>query len=187
MKIAIIIAAAILILAFLLIRRKTRTPSVPAVGAAAPDFTLNSQLGTPVSLGELHGQWVVLYFYPKDLTPGCTIEARNFQRDLSKYEDRNAVILGVSTQDESSHRQFCAKEGLHFKLLADVDRKVSAAYGSLADYLVTAMSARKTFLINPDGKIARVYETVNIPPHSEELLHEIDNQESSRTATRKLA
>src|SRR6266478_2432322 len=87
--------------------------SPPAVGAAAPDFTLNSQENKPVSLHDFKGKWIVLYFYPKDFTKGCTIEAHNFQTDLAKYEERGAVILGVSVQDAKSHVEFCAKEGLH--------------------------------------------------------------------------
>ena len=78
----------------------------PAVGAEAPDFTLNSQEGKPVSLHDFRGKWVVLYFYPKDMTKGCTIEAHNFQRDLAKYDAENAVIVGVSVQDEKSHQEF---------------------------------------------------------------------------------
>ena len=96
---------------------------IPAVGAAAPDFTLTSQDGTPVNLHDFKGKWVVLYFYPKDFTSGCTTEAHNFQRDLPQYQARNAVILGVSVQDADSHKQFCAKEGLNFKLFADTNKK----------------------------------------------------------------
>src|SRR5271169_3118757 len=103
----------------------------PTVGTEAPDFTLNSQDGKPVSLHDFRGKWVVLYFYPKDMTTGCTIEAHNFQRDMAKYEAKNAVILGVSVQDEKSHQEFCAKESLTFKLLADTDKKVSGEYDSI--------------------------------------------------------
>src|SRR6201995_4643936 len=84
----------------------------PAVGTQAPDFTLNSQEGKPVSLHDFKGKWVVLYFYPKDFTNGCTVEAHNFQRDLAEYEKLNAVIVGVSAQDADSHQKFCTKEGL---------------------------------------------------------------------------
>src|SRR5271169_79805 len=101
---------------------------VPAVGATAPDFTLNSQEGTPVSLHDFKGKWVVLYFYPKDFTSGCTTEAHNFQHDLDRYKTNNAVILGVSVQSADSHKDFCAKEGLNFRLLADTDDKVSEEY-----------------------------------------------------------
>src|SRR3984893_17253054 len=141
-----------------------------AVGNAAPDFTLNSQDGTPVSLHDFRGKWVVLYFYPKDFTSGCTIEAHNFQRDLAQYQAKNAVILGVSVQDADSHKQFCAKEGLNFKLLADTDKKVSEAYGSVMNFGVAKLSARHTFLINPDGVIVKEYMDVNPSKHSEEVL-----------------
>src|ERR1700688_4536539 len=89
----------------------------PGVGTAAPDFTLNSQEGKAVSLHDFKGKWVVLYFYPKDFTSGCTVEAHNFQTDLPKYEQKNAVIVGVSVQDEATHKSFCTKESLTFRLL----------------------------------------------------------------------
>src|SRR5271165_3405676 len=143
---------------------------VPAVGAAAPDFTLNSQEGAPVILHDFKGKWVVLYFYPKDFTSGCTTEAHNFQHDLAQYESKNAVIVGVSVQSSDSHKDFCAKEGLSFKLLADVDHKVSEAYGSLSNYGVAKLSARHTFLINPDGVIAKEFLDVSPGRHSEEVL-----------------
>jgi len=143
---------------------------VPAVGATAPDFTLNSQEGTPVSLHDFKGKWVVLYFYPKDFTSGCTTEAHNFQHDLAQYEAKNAVIVGVSVQSSDSHKDFCAKEGLSFKLLADIDHKVSEAYGSLSNYGVAKLSARHTFLISPDGVIAKEFLDVNPGRHSEEVL-----------------
>jgi thioredoxin-dependent peroxiredoxin len=140
----------------------------PEVGTAAPDFTLNSQENKPVSLHDFKGKWVVLYFYPKDFTKGCTIEAHNFQRDLAQYEAKNAVILGVSVQDENSHQEFCTKEGLHFKLLADTKKEVSSTYGSVIP--VVQLSARHTFLIDPQGVIRKVYLDVDPSKHSEELL-----------------
>src|SRR5580698_4463311 len=100
--------------------------NAPAVGTQAPDFTLNSQEGKPVSLHDFKGKWVVLYFYPKDFTSGCTVEAHNFQRDLAQYEAKNAVIVGVSMQDENSHQQFARRKGLSFKLLADTKSDVSS-------------------------------------------------------------
>ena len=142
----------------------------PAVGAGAPDFTLTSQDGTPVSLHDFKGKWVVLYFYPKDFTSGCTTEAHNFQRDLPQYQAKNAVILGASVQDADSHKQFCAKEGLNFKLLADTNKKVSEEYGSVMNFGVAKLSARHTFLINPDGVIVKEYLDVNPGKHSEEVL-----------------
>ena len=142
----------------------------PAVGGAAPDFTLTSQDGTPVNLHDFKGKWVVLYFYPKDFTSGCTTEAHNFQRDLAQYQAKNAVILGVSVQDADSHKQFCAKEGLNFKLLADTNKRVSEEYGSVMNFGVAKLSARHTFLINPDGIIVKEYMDVNPSKHSEEVL-----------------
>src|ERR1700733_7597827 len=111
-----------------------RGADVPAEGSKAADFTLQSQEGKTVSLKDFHGQWVVLYFYPKDMTKGCTIEAHNFQRDLAQYEAKNAVIVGVSVDTPDSHKEFCTKEGLTFRLLADPEHKVVNAYGSLGDY-----------------------------------------------------
>lgn len=144
--------------------------SLPAAGSDAPTFTLPSQEGAPVSLKDYRGKWVVLYFYPKDFTSGCTIEAHNFQRDQAQYQGKNAVVLGVSVDSADSHKQFCAKEGLNFKLLADTDYKVTTAYGSLTNMGVAKFAARHTFIISPEGKIVKVYEDVNPNKHSEEVL-----------------
>ena len=144
--------------------------SVPSAGSLAPEFTLASQEGTPVSIKNYRGKWVVLYFYPKDFSSGCTIEAHNFQRDQPQYQQRNVVVLGVSIDSADSHKQFCAKEGLNFKLLADTDHKVSSAYGSLTNFGVMKVAARHTFIINPDGKIVKVFTEVNPNKHSEEVL-----------------
>jgi thioredoxin-dependent peroxiredoxin len=143
---------------------------LPSVGASAPSFALASQEGNVVRLNDFKGKWVVLYFYPKDFTSGCTLEAHNFQRDLDAYHKANAVILGVSVDDVDSHKGFCAKEGLEFKLLADTDHKVSQLYGSLRESQGNAVAARNTFIIDPDGKIVRVFEGVKPAVHSEEVL-----------------
>jgi peroxiredoxin Q/BCP len=135
--------------------------SMPQVGQAAPAFTLPSQSGTPISLNSYKGQWVVLYFYPKDMTTGCTIEAHKFQDAQSDFAARNAVILGVSVDSSESHQQFCAKDGLTFHLLADTSHSVVSAYGSLGNYNGVSIANRNTFLINPEGKIAQVWTKVN--------------------------
>ena len=142
----------------------------PAVGAPAPDVKLTSNEGSPVSLKDYRGKWVVLYFYPKDFTSGCTLEAHNFQRDLQKYEQANAVILGVSVDTAESHKSFCAKEGLNFKLLSDTDAKVSTEYGSVMEYNGMKLSARNTFIIDPKGNVAKVFVGVKPVAHSEEVL-----------------
>lgn len=142
----------------------------PAVGAPAPEFSLKNNEGKQTSLKDYRGQWVVLYFYPKDFTSGCTIEAHNFERDVAKYEKLNAVILGVSVDTAESHKEFCAKEGLSFKLLSDPDAKVSTAYGSLMEYKGAKLSARNTFIIDPQGKVVKVFTEVKPSAHSEEVL-----------------
>jgi peroxiredoxin Q/BCP len=144
-----------------------RAGEMPQVGQKAPHVDLPSQDGSKVNLHNFRGKWVVLYFYPKDNTPGCTIEAHNFQRDLSKYEEKNAVILGVSVDSSESHQDFCTKQSLTFKLLADTEKKVTAEYGSLSE---KGYASRNTFLIDPNGKIAKVWTGVKPQEHSEEIL-----------------
>lgn len=142
----------------------------PQAGAAAPDFSLVSHEGKQTSLADYRGQWVVLYFYPKDFTGGCTLEAHNFQRDIAKYEAAKAVILGVSVDTAETHKSFCEKEGLSFKLLADTDAKVSTQYGSVMEYQGAKLSARNTFLIDPKGNVAKTFLGVKPAEHSEEVL-----------------
>src|SRR5437899_8973404 len=144
--------------------------SPPQVGAAAPEFTLPSQDGQRGGLKDYRGKWVVLYFYPKNFTSGCTIEAHNFQKDQGEFQKLNSVVLGVSADNADSHKSFCAKEGLTFKTLADKDTKVSAAYGSAMNLAVVKFAKRNTFIIDPNGKIARVFTDVNPNKHSAEVL-----------------
>jgi peroxiredoxin Q/BCP len=151
----------------------TETQMQPQTGSPAPDFSLATSDGSQVSLKDYRGKWIVLYFYPKDMTSGCTMEARNFQRDLDKFNQTGAVVLGVSVDSPDSHKQFCAKEGLTFKLLADPGGKVSAQYGSTMQYQGATMAARNTFIINPEGKIAKVYTGVKPAEHSEQVLKDL--------------
>jgi peroxiredoxin Q/BCP len=146
---------------------------VPAAGTPAPDFTLTSQEGSTVSLHDFHGKWVVLYFYPKDMTQGCTIEAHNFQRDLAQYEAKNAVIIGVSEDTVDSHKEFCTKESLTFKLLSDAGHEVAPKYGSVMEMRGMQLAARNTFLIDPKGVIRKVYLKVQPNPHSQEVLADL--------------
>ncbi len=150
---------------------QARASAPPPVGSLAPNFTLTSNEGKQVTLSALRGQWVVLYFYPKDFTSGCTTEAHNFQRDLPQYEKAHAVIVGVSVQDVESHKSFCTKEGLHFRLLADIHGDVSKTYDSTIP--VIGLSARHTFLIDPSGKIVQEYLKVNPGVHSQEVLADL--------------
>src|SRR5215469_6205533 len=168
-----IILTVLLLLGLVAARASRDTAKAPAVGAPAPDFTLNAQDGKPVRLQDFRGQWVVLYFYPKDFTSGCTKEAHNFQRDLALFEQKHAVILGVSGQDEASHEKFCTAEGLHFKLLADAQCELAARYGSVVNLGVAKLSARHTFLIDPEGVIRKIYLDVNPSKHSAEVLAEL--------------
>lgn len=158
----------------LLVFCATTWAALPEVGTDAPKFQLTSDQGKAASLEQFRGKWVVLYFYPKDFTSGCTIEARNFQRDLAKYEAKNAVVLGISIDTAESHKEFCAKEGLSFRLLSDSDAKVSEAWGSVMEHDGTKLSTRNTFLIDPKGKVARVFEKVKPAAHSEEVLAVLD-------------
>jgi peroxiredoxin Q/BCP len=147
---------------------------MPEVGKEAPEFKLPAQDGKEVKLEDYEGKWVVLYFYPKDFTGGCTLEAKNFEADLAKYKAKDVTILGVSVDSVSSHKDFCAKESLEFKLLSDADHKVSEKYGSLMDYKGMKFSSRSTFLIDPKGVIRKVYPKVNPASHSAEVLADLD-------------
>lgn len=152
---------------------------IPQVGQKAPAFTLPDQEGTHISLNQYKGKWVALYFYPKDQTRGCTIEAHNFQQDIGKFEALNAVVLGVSVDSVKSHQAFCAKDGLHFKLLSDTGHNVVREYGSLSNYMGVKMAKRNTFLINPEGKVAKVW--IGVDPHhaSTEVLEAIKELQKS--------
>lgn len=142
----------------------------PAVGTVAPEFTLKTNEGNQASLKDFRGTWVVLYFYPKDFTSGCTLQARNFQMDGEKYKAAKAIVLGISVDSAESHASFCQKEGLTFKLLSDTETKVSDAYGSLMEYNGMKLSARNTFIIDPQGKVAKVFLKVKPLGHSAEVL-----------------
>src|SRR5450755_661598 len=170
----IVLLLAVVLVLIVLVPRLMSRSAAPSEGSNAPEFTLPSQEGSSVSLKDYRGKWVVLYFYPKDQTAGCSREAHDFQVDQPKYSERNAVVLGVSLDSVDSHKKFCAKEGLNFKLLADTGHSVTRAYGSLTNLAVVQIAARHTFLIDPTGKIAKVYTSVDPLKHSAKVVSELD-------------
>jgi peroxiredoxin Q/BCP len=171
MKSLAVVFASLVLFAFAAIAADAPPP--PAEGTPAPSFSLPSQEGAQVSLDQFKGKWVVLYFYPKDFTSGCTIEAHNFQRDIDKYTKANAAIVGVSVDNVDSHKGFCTKEGLNFKLLADPNHEVVQKYGSVMEYNGMTLAARNTFLIDPSGTIRKVYLKVSPQGHSEAVLADL--------------
>lgn len=149
---------------------------LPELNQSAPEFTLPTNTGDgEISLSDYRGKWVVLYFYPKDFTSGCTIEARRFQEDLPKYSSRNTQILGVSVDDINSHKEFCDSEGLKFPLLADTDGTVSKAYGSWLNFF----SIRHTFIIDQDGILQKIFLGVKPAVHSNEVLSSLDDLQNT--------
>lgn len=146
----------------------------PAIGSAAPNFKLQDQNGKWHSLAEYRGQWVAIYFYPKDDTPGCTTQACSFRDNVFAFKKEGAVILGISVDDVGSHKEFAAKHGLPFTLLADSSKAVSKQYGVLKTYMgVMEMARRDTFIIDPQGRVAKHYESVDPEGHSQLVLDDI--------------
>lgn len=153
---------------------------MPKAGDSAPGFTLKDQAENDISLGTFHGKWVVLYFYPRDLSPGCSIQAHNFQRDIIQYTEKNAEVVGVSVDSPAKHRKFCEAEELTFTLLSDEKREVTALYGSLKESGLAKVASRNTFVIDPEGVIRKVYTDVLPATHSAELLAELDRLQSKK-------
>jgi thioredoxin-dependent peroxiredoxin len=148
-------------------------------GDSAPNFSLPDGDGNTVTLSDLRGQWVVLYFYPRDNTPGCTKEACGFRDAHLDYQSKNVVVLGVSTDDAKSHTKFSTKFSLPFPLLSDADGQVATAYESygLKKFMGKEFMGiyRNTFVIDPDGKIAKIYQKVKPENHAIELLADLEN------------
>ncbi len=144
--------------------------ATPSIGAAAPDFNLPNAKNEMVSLVSFKGSWVVLYFYPKDDTPGCTKEACTFRDDLHKLEKLGAKVVGVSVDDGKSHAEFAKKYNLPFPLLSDKDGVVAKQYGALSDFLVIKMAKRYTFLIDDNGVLRKSYLSVDTSRHSQQII-----------------
>ena len=146
-------------------------------GDKAPEFSLKDQTGQKVSLKDLQGQTVILYFYPKDLTPGCTIEACDFRDGMKKFKNKKAIILGVSRDSEALHQRFVNKYGLNFSLLVDDESEVCQKYGVLKPKSMFGKGfisiQRTTFIINPNGKIQKIYLNVKASGHVEQILKDL--------------
>ena len=159
--------------AALLASQMVRATELPKVGEAAPDFNLPDQDGKPHQLKEFAGKWLVLYFYPKDDTPGCTQEACAFRDDMHKLTALGAQVVGISVDDSNSHAEFAKKYHLPFPLLADKSTAVAERYGALRNLGLIKFAKRYTFLIDPNGKIAKVYEKVETSKHSTEIIEDL--------------
>jgi peroxiredoxin Q/BCP len=153
---------------------------VPAIGSPAPEFSLPDQSGRTVRLADFRGKWVVLYFYPKDDTPGCTEEACAFRDDQAALTLLGAQVIGVSLDDSASHAAFAKKYKLPFPLLADTGAKVSASYGAVTHLVVAKFAKRYTFLIDPQGRVAKAYLNVDTARHSAEIIADLKRLTSAR-------
>jgi len=157
----------------LLLVRMAQANEMPKVGQNAPDFSLPDQDGKQHKLTDYSGKWLVLYFYPKDDTPGCTQQACSFRDDLHQLTALGAVVAGVSVDDSSSHAAFAKKYKLPFPLLADKNGEVANRYGALLNLGLFKVARRYTFLINPQGKISKVYTKVETSRHSKEIIDDL--------------
>ena len=139
-------------------------------GQTAPNFNLQDQNGEWHTLDNYKGKWVVLFFYPKDQTPGCTTEACNFRDNIFEFEKLNAQILGVSLDDVESHQAFSEKYSLPYPILADVNQECATEYGVLGKFMMMTIAKRESFLINPEGSIVKHYKKVNPDTHTNEVI-----------------
>ena len=142
-------------------------------GSKAPIFKAVDQNGKTISLADFKGKKVILYFYPKDDTPGCTTEACHFRDDFKLLENLGAQVIGMSIDDSFSHKKFAEKYNLPFPLLSDASGEVASLYGALNNFLVIKLAKRYTYLINPQGKIAKIYLSVDTSKHSQEIIEDL--------------
>jgi len=147
----------------------------PAEGSTAPAFSLPDQAGKTHALADYAGRWLVLYFYPKDDTPGCTTEACNFRDDIARIRKLGAEVVGVSVDDTASHAAFATKHKLPFTLLADEGGKVAESYGALRDLMVMKMARRQTYIIDPKGRIAKRYLDVDPKTHAADVVTDLEH------------
>jgi peroxiredoxin Q/BCP len=164
---------AILLIAIFGYRSYATAASNSLIDSDAPDFTLNDAKGDAHRLSDYRGKYLVLYFYPKDDTPGCTKEACHFRDDMAQLEKLGAKVVGISVDNSESHGKFAEKYHLPFPLLADTDGKVAASYNALTNLLIIKIAKRHTFLIDPEGKIKKIYTTVNVSNHSQQIIDDL--------------
>ena len=149
------------------------TDTQPAVGDSAPTFKLQDQNGDWHTLGDYKGKYVVLFFYPKDGTPGCTTEACNFRDNIFAFDDLNTQILGISLDDVDSHKEFSEKYSLPYPILADVEKESAVDYGVLGKFMMMTITKRESFIIDPDGLIVKHYKNVDPDKHTDEVIEEL--------------
>lgn len=169
----LLIVAALVVFAALFVARAARAGELPEVGKPAPDFNLPDQDGKLHTLQDYRGKWLVLYFYPKDDTPGCTQEACAFRDDLNQISELGAQVVGVSVDDTDSHAEFAKKYHLPFPLLADKTTRTADSYGALMNLFLIKVARRYTFLIDPQGNIGKVYLSVETSRHSKQIIEDL--------------
>jgi peroxiredoxin Q/BCP len=169
----VLAGVALIAVALLVFRTVSFGGTAPKAGQSAPDFNLPDASSQTHKLSDYSGKWLVLYFYPKDDTPGCTKEACHFRDDLFQLEKLGAKVVGISVDDSDSHAQFAKKYNLPFPLLSDKDGKVADSYGALTNLGIFKIAKRYTFLINPEGNIAKVYQSVDTSRHSQEIINDL--------------
>ena len=151
-----------------------------STGQTAPNFNLQDQNGQWHTLDNYKGKWVVLFFYPKDQTPGCTTEACNFRDNIFEFEKLNAQILGVSLDDVESHQEFSEKYSLPYPILADVNKECATEYDVLGKFMMMTIAKRQSFLINPEGAIVKHYKKVNPDTHTQDVIFDLEELTRSR-------
>ncbi len=163
----------LLLLLFTVLSAPVIAGEPPALGSDAPPFNLQDQNGEWHQLSDYHGQWLAVYFYPRDDTPGCTTEACNFRDNIYAFKAIGAAIIGISVDDVESHKKFSDKYKIPFTILADEDSDTAAAYGVLRDYKLIKLASRQSFLLDPEGKIAKHYVDVDPDTHTDQVLADI--------------
>ena len=173
----------LLFMFFAVLSTQALAADVPAVGTDAPSFNLQDQNGEWHTLENYRDQWLAVYFYPRDDTPGCTKEACNFRDNIYAFKAIGAAVVGISVDDVESHKAFSDKYKLPFTILADEDGQIAREYGVLRDYKLVKLASRQSFLVSPAGKIAKHYEDVDPDTHTDEVLADIkalmDNKEGA--------